>query len=297
MPQKQKYWIEYILLVLIAGFLRALPLRAALSVGWIVAAGTHFLGRIKVERTHQRIREVLGKDCPEKTVRHIAWISWRNLFFNGIDALRFSKLTPQKIQKQPLVHLEEKLKTILKELNHGFILATPHMGNWEIAGVVADLAGIPIVAIARKQKNPLVDGYINKMRQSFSLEILFKHRHIGKGVVERLKNGKTLAILPDINVRNKGVTVGFLNHTATIAPGAAQFAQMANCPIYPICVRRIGWTKHDAILLDPIFPDPTLDKQADQLRMMEALMSALSTEILKTPEQYFWYNKRWVLQN
>jgi lauroyl/myristoyl acyltransferase len=30
---------------------------------------------------------------------------------------------------------------------------------------------------------------------------------------------------------------------------------------------------------------------------MAELMSALSEEICKTPEQYFWYNKRWVLNS
>ena len=296
MKHKPKFVVEYILLVVVAGLVRTLPLRAALGLGWLVAAGTHFIGRVKVERTHQRIRQVLGDRLPEKEVRRIAWISWRNLFFNAIDALRFSKLTPKKVRKQPIASLEPRLRKIMAESPAGFILATPHMGNWELAGVTADLAGIPIFAIARKQKNPLVDGYINKMRQSFSLEILFTGAHVGKGVVDRLKKGKVLAILPDIGSRSSAaVTVGFLNGQSSIAPGAAQFAQLANCPIYPVCMRRIGWTQHTAVMLDPIFPDPTLGKSEDQQRIMDELMAAISEEILKTPEQYFWYNKRWVL--
>jgi len=297
MKHKPKYIVEYILLVIVAGLIRTLPLRAALGLGWLVAAGTHFIGRVKVERTHQRIRQVLGDQLPEKEVRHIAWISWRNLFFNAIDALRFSKLTPEKVRKQPIASLEPKLIEIMEECDKGFIIATPHMGNWEIAGVAADLAGIPIFAIARKQKNPLVDGYINKMRQSFSLEILFTGAHVGKGVVDRLKKGKVLAILPDIGSKSQAaLTTGFLNGQSTIAPGAAQFAQLANCPIYPVCMRRIGWAKHAAVMLDPIAPDPTLGKSADQQRIMSQLMAAISNEILKTPGQYFWYNKRWVVK-
>ncbi|RKX42092.1 MAG: hypothetical protein DRP64_10385 [Verrucomicrobia bacterium] len=295
MKYQPKHIFEYIALILVSGLVRILPLRAALALGWIVAAGTHFVGRINVERTHRRIREVFGDRYSDQEVRHIAWISWRNLFFNGIDALRFSMLSLKKIRKQPLASLEPKLNEIMKNTEGGFILATPHMGNWEIAGVAADLAGIPICAIARKQKNPLVDGFINKMRQSFSLEILFTGRHIGKGVVDRLKHGKTLAILPDTNARVGGVTVDFLSGKATIAPGTAHFAQMADCPIYPAVVRRIGWTKHDALLFDPITPDPSLKKTEDQQRMMQSLMTTISEEICKTPEQYFWYNKRWVL--
>lgn len=292
-----KYILEYISLVLIGGLIRILPLRAALALGWLVAAGTHFIGRVKVERTHQRIRQVLGEEIPDQEVQHIAWISWRNLFFNGIDALRFSKLTLKKIRRHPLASLEPRLHEIMKEHPHGFILATPHLGNWEIAGVAADLSGVPIFAIATKQKNPLVDRYINRMRQSFNLEILLKGRHVGKGVIDRLRAGKALAILPDIGAKRGGVTVDFLNNTATIAPGVASFAQLAHCPIYPVCVQRIGWTQHDAVLLAPIKSDPTVGKTEDQQRIMQEIMAAISAEICKSPEQYFWYNKRWVLNS
>jgi KDO2-lipid IV(A) lauroyltransferase len=295
MKYQSKHIFEYVLLRLVAGIIRTLPLRGALSLGWVVAAGAHFIGRVNVERTHTRIREVFGDRYSEKEVRRIAWIAWRNLCFNAIDALRFSMLTPEKIRKQPLASLEPNLKAILKEHEDGFILATPHMGNWEIAGVAADLVGIPLFAIARKQKNPLTDRYINKMRSTFNLEILLSGTKIWASVSERLTTGKVLAILPDINSRAKGTTVDFLNGKATIAPGAARFAQLAQCPIYPVVARRIGWTKHDAVLLDPILPDPTLDKALDQQSMMQELMGALSEEISKTPEQYFWYNKRWVL--
>lgn len=294
---RPKHIAEYTALMSISGLVRILPLRVALALGWVAAAGTHFIGRINVERTHKRIREVFGDRYTDKEVRRIAWMSWRNLFFNAIDALRFSLLTPDKIRRQPLASLESKLKQVLNECDGGFILATPHMGNWEIAGIAADLLGIPLFAIARKQKNPLIDGYINKMRQSFNLEILFREARIGKSVVDRIKQGKVLAILPDIGVRAKGVTVDYLNGNATIAPGAAVFAQMAGCPVYPACARRIGWTKHEAVLLDPVVPDPKANKLEDQQRMMQQIMTAFTAEIRKTPEQYFWYNKRWVLSS
>lgn len=296
MRHKPKHLVEYALFASVAGLLRILPLRAALSLAWLAAAGTHFIGRVKVERTRRRIRQVLGASCSKRKVRRIAWISWRNLFFNLVEALRFSMLTQEKIRKQPLFRFAPQMQQIISSRNGGgIILATPHMGNWEIAGIAADFAGIPIFAIATRQKNPLIDRYINRMRQSFSLEILLKGHNAGKGVVERLRQGKVLAILPDIGAKWGGITVDYLNNQAAIAPGAAAFAQMTGCPIYPAVVRRIGWTRHDAVLLPPIEPDPAADREAGQQRIMQELMSALSAEILKSPEQYFWYNKRWVL--
>ena len=296
MKYKLSHVFEYITVVTFGGLIRILPLRVALSLGWLVAAASHFIGRVHVKRTRQRVRQVLGPKADEKTVRRVAWLAWRNLVFNAIDGFRFTKLTAEKIRKLPLASLEGDLRRILDDCENGFILATPHMGNWEIAGIAGDLMGFPLFVIVRNQKNPLLNQYLNKMRRSFNLEVLHREAKIWKGVADRIKQGKILAILPDINSKNRGVTVDFLNGKATIAPGAAHFAQLANCPIYPIFVRRIGWTKHDAVLLDPIRSDPEApDRDADQERMMQEIMTAFTQEILKTPEQYFWHNKRWVL--
>jgi KDO2-lipid IV(A) lauroyltransferase len=169
------------------------------------------------------------------------------------------------------------------------------MGNWEIAGIAGDLMGLPLFTIVRRQRNPLIDSYLNKMRSSFNFEVLYRDAKGWKGVVDRLKQGKVLAILPDIQVRTGGITVDYLNGKATIAPGTALFALLANCPVYPVVVRRVGWCRHDAVLLDPVIPNPAADRNDEQQRIMQEIMSAFSKEILKTPEQYFWYNKRWVL--
>jgi KDO2-lipid IV(A) lauroyltransferase len=295
MKYKPAHIAEYLLVVSLGGLMRTLPLRLALSLGWIAAAFSHFIGRVHVQRTRQRVRQVLGADASEKEVRRIAWLAWRNLCFNAVEGFRFINLTPEKIRKLPLASLEEDLKRIQNDCGAGFILATPHMGNWEIAGIAGDLMGFPLFVIVRKQKNPLLDAYINKMRRTFNLEVLHRESKIWKGVADRIKQGKILAILPDINSRRNGVTVDFLNNKATIARGAAHFAQLGNCPIYPIFVRRIGWTRHDAVLLNPVIPDPEADRDADQHRIMQEIMTTFTREILKTPEQYFWNNKRWVL--
>jgi lauroyl/myristoyl acyltransferase len=150
------------------------------------------------------------------------------------------------------------------------------MGNWEIAGIIAELAGIPLFVIVRDQKNPLVNNYINKMRRSFNMEVLHRKAQMWKGVVDRIRQGKVLAILPDISVRAKGVTVDFLNNKAVIAPGTAHFAELAGCPVYPVVVRRRGWTQHEAVLFDPVFPDPDEDREADQQRVMQEIMSTFS---------------------
>lgn len=295
MKHRPKHIAEHLLLVLAAGVVRVLPLRAGLCLGWLVAGCIHYVGGFRKAEAHRRLKLVYGERLSEKQIRHIAWISWRNLCFNAVEAIRFSKLTVDAVKSQPLARQIPQLAAALEREEAGLIFATIHMGNWDMAGVTADLLGLPIFSIARRQKNPLTDAYLNKARNAFNMEMIANDSKALKGIIRRIKEGKVLAILPDVRSRTDAMKIRFLGGEANLGAGVALFARQCNCPIYPAVVRRIGWTKHEATVFDPIRPDAALDKTEDWARMMQQMMDLFTAEVAKTPEQYFWYNKRWVL--
>jgi KDO2-lipid IV(A) lauroyltransferase len=295
MKHRPKHIIEYALLVCAGGLIRLLPLRAGLALGCVVASCMHHIGGFRKEEAHRRLRLVFGDRFSEKEIRHIAWISWRNLCFNAVEAIRFSKLTVEDVKKQPFAKDVPALLQALEKEENGYIFATIHMGNWDMAGITADLMGLPIFSIARRQKNPLTDAYLNKTRNSFDMEIILNDSKVLKGVIRRIRAGKVLAILPDVRNKTEALQIDFLNGKANLGAGAALFARQCNCPIYPTVVRRVGWTQHEAVVFDPIYPDTSLDKADDWQRIIQHMMDLFNEEIRKTPEQYFWYNKRWVL--
>ena len=293
---RPKHIFEYMLLVSAGGILRTLPLRVALSLGWLVAKCMHHIrGGFRKKEAHRRLREVYGDRFSDKEIKQMAWISWRNLCFNAVEMIRFSKLTVEDVKKQPLAKEAPRLFKALEKEENGYIFATIHMGNWDMAGVTADLMGMPIFSIARRQKNPLTDDYLNKARNAFNMEIILNDSKILKGVIRRIRAGKVLAILPDVRNRTEAFPIKFLNGEANLGAGVALFARQCKCPIYPAVVRRIGWTQHDVTIFDPIYPDLEMEKADDWKRIMQEMMTLFNDEIAKTPEQYFWYNKRWVL--
>jgi lauroyl/myristoyl acyltransferase len=44
-----------------------------------------------------------------------------------------------------------------------------------------------------------------------------------------------------------------------------------------------------------VYSDPGLDKAEDCRRITQRVMDIFDAAIRAQPEQYFWYNKRWVL--
>ncbi|MFA7257262.1 MAG: hypothetical protein WC047_06795 [Kiritimatiellales bacterium] len=294
MKHRTKHIFEYVLLRILFIVVNILPLRAALTIGWLIGRLFFHVLRFRRDKAEARLKQVFSDRFTEKERRHIAWLSFRNICFNAVEAARFGKLTPEKLQKMPLYTGIMAMREIYKK-NGAFIFSSAHMGNWDLGGVACKLAGIPVFSIARRQKNPLTDGLLNRIRNTTGMEVILNDSAVLRNVVRRLKAGEVLAILPDVRSSTDALLINFLGGKANLGAGAALFAQMAGCPIYPIALIRRGWTHHEYKVFEPIYPDPSLDKKEDWQRMIQKLISVFDAEIRANPEQYFWFNKRWVL--
>ena len=85
MKYRTKHKVEYGVLTVIAGFVKLLPYRAALGVGWLIGGFIHWVCRYRVEMARTRIREVFGDQLSDREVARIAWRSFLNMCFVGIE--------------------------------------------------------------------------------------------------------------------------------------------------------------------------------------------------------------------
>lgn len=294
-PIRFKHRCEYFLIRGLSRVVCLLPYRLALALGWVLALVAFYVVRFRVRTAISRIRSVLGDAVSHRQARRIAWISLRNLFFNGIEILRFPHMNRAWVERHAEVVNGEEI-TACRDARQGAILAVPHMGNWDLAGVGTSLLGYPIFFMARRQKNPLTDAFLNRLRGVTGVEtVMTDHRGALRQVVRNLKNGHIFAMLPDVRARETGVYVPFLGGIAALATGMEVFARRADVPIFPACAHRIGWTRHRWVVYAPVRADPAVEREADQQRIMEEVMQRFDTAIQTHPEQYFWYNKRWIL--
>ena len=69
-----------------------------------------------------------------------------------------------------------------------------------------------------------------------------------------------------------------------------------NAPVVVAVMRRIKG-KHVFDHLATLRPDPNAkDKKDEARRITREVFALLDAAIRKTPEQWFWFNKRWILQ-
>lgn len=292
---RPKHVVEYVLMRMLLWPLVLLPYPLALGLGCGLAWLAHYVFRFRVREGRARLREVFGERFTNREIRRIAWLSWRNFVFSCVEMARAPRLTTEWLRAH-VIH-DESINRVLeqKDKGKGGVIAAFHMGSWELFKDVCAMYGIRMFTVSANQKNPLTNKFILRLRAANGFEVLLRDRFVLKGMITRLRDGRFLAMLPDLRQRTEGVAVQFLGGTANVPGGMGLLARQTGVPIYPSFLWREGWTRHGYRVADVIWSDPSLDKHADSLRMTQRVFDLFDAFIREHPEQWFWFNKRWIL--
>jgi len=299
-PHPVRWRLEYGAVLAVGALVRALPLAAAQGVAWALARLAHALMAARRREARRRLRLFLGPEAPEREIRRAAWLSLRNTAFNLVDMLRIRSTDLDDLRRM-LPRADECIARLRDELaradGRGLILALPHCGNWDLAGSLVELSGLPIFSVAARQRNPYMNALMNRMREGHGMDVL--ERDGGpRAYVEmlrRVRHGEIFAILPDTRSRTPALAVPFLGGTANLARGMGLLACQAGAPIVPLVMRRVSWRRFEVEFFPTLRADPAADRDAEEMRLTREVLSRFDAAIRADPGQWFWYNRRWVL--
>ncbi|MBR1836276.1 MAG: lysophospholipid acyltransferase family protein, partial [Kiritimatiellae bacterium] len=252
------------------------------------------------DEARRRLRLVLGPGAPEREIRRAAWLSLRNVAFNAVDMLRIRKTGLDDLRRmvpqadQCIARLRE---TLASTGGAGVVLALPHCGNWDLAGSLVELAGLPIFSVAARQRNPYVNRMMNEMREGHGMAVLERDGgpRVFMEMLRRLKRGEIFAILPDTRSRTPGVEVPFLGGKANLARGMGLLAWQTGAAVLPLVMRRTGWRRFSVEFFPVVRADRSAPRETEERRITEEVLALFDGAVRADPGQWFWYNKRWVL--
>ena len=292
-----KHICEYSLLRAVCAAVRILPERGAL---WLAAGLSKIIRVILRKRmieAEKRAREVLGPSRTDQEIRQIVRSSLHTLVLNGIELMRIPQREDSWFDDH-IVNPEaiQPLKAHLHSTGRGAILAACHMGNWHLAAVAMNHLLVPIFFLVAHQRNPLTNRFFNQMLAQAGGEGICRETGSMRSIIRNLRSGKVLAITPDVRSKSSAVAVDYLGGQANIPEGMALFARQTDVPIFPCSTVREGLSHHRWTVHQPIFPDHSLPKTTDIQRMTQAVLRTIEADVRAHPEQYFWLNKRWILE-
>jgi len=293
-----QFRIEYALLRLVIGVVRALPLRFATGSSAIM---WRWLAPIINPKRHQRALDNLRTAFPEKSEderRRIAFAHWENLERVMAETMQIDRLTDDpgriKIVTKSFDRYKDKLGPIV-----GVSL---HMGNWELAIWPLAMCGANPAAVYRSVNNPYVDRYLRYQRRN-----LYPGGLLGRGkvdgdhgdtqktarlITDYVRKGGRLGLVCDLYDRT-GIPVPFFGKEARTQAIGAMIARRVGARVWMSRCLRVGKESRFEIELKELRVPRTANQSDDVRVMMTEMQKQYEAWVRETPEQWMWSNRRW----
>lgn len=123
-----------------------------------------------------------------------------------------------------------------KQAGRGAVMALPHSGNWDMAGVwLAQHYGTFTTVAERLKPESLYDRFI-EFRESLGFEVLpltGGERPPAEVLAERLRSNQFVCLMADRDLTRSGVPVEFFGEPTRMPAGPAKLAIETGAPLHP----------------------------------------------------------------
>lgn len=266
-----------------------LPERAALGAGALLGALVRSPLGIREEVVRSNLRRAFPA-ADEQWIDRVAGETFRHLGRETIATLRLSTLPAAAVVERTRMRGWEAFTRALQQ-GRGAILVTGHFGNWEVAAASVTARGIPMEAVMKRLRNPLLDARLEQTRRRLGIGTI-EMRQAPRRVPRALAAGRVVGMVADQDARRAGVWIPFFGHPASTHRGPALFALRFQAPLFACAVRRLAGGHYEASL-EPVAVERTDNLEADVRALTAAWTERLESAVRADPEQYFWLHKRW----
>lgn len=170
----------------------------------------------------------------------------------------------------------------------GVLVATAHLGNWELSAFSHALMTAPMHIVVRPLDNPRLDAFVER-RRALSGNHIIQKTEASRKILKALAAGDAVGILIDQNTTPaEGVFIDFFGRKACAGTAFVKFAHHTGAAVVPGYAL---WSEHEqkyVLRFDPEIP-MTADVESDT----QHVHAALEHVIRAHPDQWLWIHRRW----
>lgn len=270
--------------------LNRIPERPALAAGRLCGEIAGRFNR-RAGNAYADLKAAFGEDLSAKERRRIVRSHFGHIGESAVETLRIPQLSRADLERKvELIDFERYEKTVGS--GRGVLFLTAHLGNWEILqSISALLLERPHLALARDQKNPLLNRLILDLRKIHGSRAMSSKSEGVREVLRALKRGELVGLLGDQSAgKHEGLIVSFFGRKTTIPTGPFELARRSGALILPCFTWRLGKGGHRLAFDEPL----EIEAPGEPLeRAVQAYVRGLEARIRSTPEQWLWAKKRW----
>jgi len=202
----------------------------------------------------------------------------------------------RRLQILERTHIDgiEYLREAMKA-GRGVILALPHVGNWEAAGLRATAEDARVLAVAEELGNERIVQWFIEQRNMMEIDIVIarKGSRVTRRLLSRLSEGGVIALVCDRDVTGGGVEVEFFGEKTTLPAGPAALAERTGATLLPVGTYFGPGSKYDFEIKPPLEVAAGVDVNQRVQRTTQALAVVLEEIIRREPEQWHLVGPNW----
>lgn len=224
---------------------RALPEPAA---GWLFDRAADLIARRNgggVRQLRGNLRRVTGGRLAEPELDRLVNAAVRSYARYWMETFRLPSMSAQSILSRVTTIGWEHVQAGI-DAGRGVILALPHSGNWEVAGIYLIDRGYPFATVAERLEPEILFDRFVSYRESLGMRILpltGGARPPAEVLTERLRAGEVICLLADRDLSRRGIEVRFFGEPTRMPAGPALLAATTGATLLPVhtTYRPDGW--------------------------------------------------------
>lgn len=226
--------------------------------------------------------------------RRLARRTFQNLLDAAVDLFRLPSMSRGELEALVSVAGREHLDAALA-LGKGVVVATPHLGPYELGGAWLALAGYPVHAMV-EDIDPETNAALALYRQATGMKLISRRGGV-RNALRLLRDRQVVLLVADrvVGGGSEGIGVPFGNAVRAVPTGPATLALATGAPIVVGHIARAaGGASRYLVQLEPLLTAAaTGDTDRDRQALTRRIAERLSDAVLSHPDQWFVFQPQW----
>ncbi len=283
-------WLEYLALRGVLGVVARLPRFAQRALAGGMTRLCYRLDRRRNESARVLLRQAFGELPPDELEARVRG-AWSYLWQLVFETATFDRHYTGDPARHFVDEIAPEVRRVI-EREGGYLMVTPHIGNWEVSGLGMRSMGLGAVyAISKPPRNRPLSRYAQRLRDRRGLRLI-PRKGAMKLSLDALQHRAAICIMIDQKPRRRWVEAPFFGRTARCDRSAAVLIKRLEVPIVVGACLRTDEPYRYAIRLTTVL-EPEEVRAASLEEIVTRINGELERLILSAPDQYLWLHDRY----
>jgi phosphatidylinositol dimannoside acyltransferase len=249
-----------------------------------------------VEQLERNLRRVLP-DVSDQRLREVSRAAVRSYLRYWSEVFRLPDYSPERILSTVRIQGEEHIEAALAS-GDGFVIALPHMGNWDLAGAWLAIAHTPFATVAERLKPESLYERFLAYRRSLGMQVIPltggpDSPSPFRTLLQVARSGGAICLVGDRDLTEAGIEVMFFGEVARMPSGPAALAVATSVRFLPATVWYEG--DHLYIRIHPEIRAPQEGtRQQKVVAMTQACADVFAAGISEHPQDWHMMQPLWL---